>query len=151
MCAYAASEHGVLGLTRVAAMENAAHNIRINALVPGWTETPMVVAKPALSAALCMCGKSPMKDYKKDVTMWHDAFNTKGPRLVDRIISEDWVDIPAAPGQPPGREGMRHLIVQLTTRDSGSGSIATIPRRDQLLCRKHLSQALCEVAFELGA
>jgi NAD(P)-dependent dehydrogenase (short-subunit alcohol dehydrogenase family) len=44
MCAYAASKHGVLGLTRVAAMENAAHNIRINALAPGWTETPMVVA-----------------------------------------------------------------------------------------------------------
>jgi NAD(P)-dependent dehydrogenase (short-subunit alcohol dehydrogenase family) len=42
MCAYAASKHGVLGLTRVAAMENAAHGVRINALAPGWTETPMV-------------------------------------------------------------------------------------------------------------
>jgi NAD(P)-dependent dehydrogenase (short-subunit alcohol dehydrogenase family) len=47
MCAYAASKHGVLGLTRVAAMENAAHNVRINALAPGWTETPMVVANSA--------------------------------------------------------------------------------------------------------
>ena len=46
-CAYAASKHGVLGLTRVAAMENAAHNVRINALAPGWTETPMVVANSA--------------------------------------------------------------------------------------------------------
>jgi len=44
MCAYSASKHGILGLTRVAAMENAAHNIRINALAPGWTETPMVAA-----------------------------------------------------------------------------------------------------------
>ena len=56
-----------------------------------------------------------MNDYKKDVTIWYDAFNTKDARLVDRILSEDWVDIPAAPGQPPGREGMKHLIVQLTT------------------------------------
>jgi NAD(P)-dependent dehydrogenase (short-subunit alcohol dehydrogenase family) len=47
MSAYAASKHGVLGLTRVAAMENAAHNIRVNALVPGWTETPMVAANSA--------------------------------------------------------------------------------------------------------
>ncbi len=47
MCAYAASKHGVLGLTRVAAMENAAHHVRINALAPGWTETPMVVANSA--------------------------------------------------------------------------------------------------------
>ena len=42
MSAYAASKHGVHGLTRVAAMENAAHGVRINALAPGWTETPMV-------------------------------------------------------------------------------------------------------------
>jgi NAD(P)-dependent dehydrogenase (short-subunit alcohol dehydrogenase family) len=44
MSAYAASKHGVHGLTRVAAMENAAHGVRVNALAPGWTETPMVVA-----------------------------------------------------------------------------------------------------------
>jgi len=56
-----------------------------------------------------------MDDYKKDVTIWYEAFNTKDPRLVDRILSEEWVDIPAAPGQPPGREGMKHLIAQLTT------------------------------------
>ena len=56
-----------------------------------------------------------MDDYKKDVTIWYDAFNTKDPRLVDRTLSEDWVDIPAAPGQPPGSEGMKHLIAQLTT------------------------------------
>lgn len=42
MSAYAASKHGVLGLTRVAAMETAAAGIRVNALAPGWTETPMV-------------------------------------------------------------------------------------------------------------
>jgi len=51
MCAYAASKHGVHGLTRVAAMENAAHGIRVNALAPGWTETPMVVANSAQNPA----------------------------------------------------------------------------------------------------
>jgi NAD(P)-dependent dehydrogenase (short-subunit alcohol dehydrogenase family) len=44
MSAYAASKHGVHGLTRVAAMENAARGIRVNAIAPGWTETPMVAA-----------------------------------------------------------------------------------------------------------
>src|SRR5437588_4712993 len=57
MCAYAASKTGIHGLTRVANMENAAHNIRINTLVPGWTETPMVAANsaqnPAAAAWLC--------------------------------------------------------------------------------------------------
>ena len=51
MCAYAASKHGVLGLTRVAAMENAAHNVRVNALAPGWTDTPMVAANSAQNPA----------------------------------------------------------------------------------------------------
>ncbi len=51
MSAYAASKHGVHGLTRVAAMENAAHNVRVNALAPGWTETPMVQAASAQNPA----------------------------------------------------------------------------------------------------
>lgn len=51
MCAYAASKHGVHGLTRVAAMENAAHNVRVNTLAPGWTETPMVIANSAQNPA----------------------------------------------------------------------------------------------------
>ncbi|WP_246671873.1 MULTISPECIES: SDR family NAD(P)-dependent oxidoreductase [unclassified Mesorhizobium] len=51
MCAYAASKHGVHGLTRVAAMENAAHGIRVNALAPGWTETPMVVTASAQNSS----------------------------------------------------------------------------------------------------
>jgi NAD(P)-dependent dehydrogenase (short-subunit alcohol dehydrogenase family) len=47
MCAYAASKHGIHGLTRVASMENGAHNIRVNTLAPGWTDTPMVHAAGA--------------------------------------------------------------------------------------------------------
>jgi len=40
--AYAAAKGGVIQLTRTAAAEYAAANIRINALCPGATETPMV-------------------------------------------------------------------------------------------------------------
>jgi NAD(P)-dependent dehydrogenase (short-subunit alcohol dehydrogenase family) len=51
MCAYAASKHGIHGLTRVASMENAAHNVRVNTLAPGWTETPMVAVASAQNPA----------------------------------------------------------------------------------------------------
>ncbi|WP_069887253.1 SDR family NAD(P)-dependent oxidoreductase [Streptomyces luteocolor] len=39
--AYAATKHAILGLTRVAAMELAGRNIRVNAVCPGAVDTPM--------------------------------------------------------------------------------------------------------------
>jgi NAD(P)-dependent dehydrogenase (short-subunit alcohol dehydrogenase family) len=39
--AYAASKAGLIGLTQVLAAEYGAHNIRVNALLPGGTATPM--------------------------------------------------------------------------------------------------------------
>ena len=41
MSAYIASKHGVLGLTRTAAVEYGAKGIRVNALCPGAVQTPM--------------------------------------------------------------------------------------------------------------
>lgn len=40
--AYNSAKHGVIGLTKVAALEGAEHGITVNALCPGYVETPLV-------------------------------------------------------------------------------------------------------------
>ena len=42
MGAYCAAAHGVLGLTRTAALEEGQHNIRVNAVCPGAVETDLL-------------------------------------------------------------------------------------------------------------
>jgi len=43
--AYTAAKHGVLGLTKVTALELATEKIRVNAVCPGFIETPMVMQR----------------------------------------------------------------------------------------------------------
>lgn len=40
--AYVAAKHGVIGLTKVVALENAEANVTCNAICPGWVLTPLV-------------------------------------------------------------------------------------------------------------
>jgi NAD(P)-dependent dehydrogenase (short-subunit alcohol dehydrogenase family) len=59
---YHASKHGVLGLTKSAALEYASRGIRINAVCPGIIETPMV-------AGMMLSEEKAMNELMKDVPM----------------------------------------------------------------------------------
>ena len=57
--AYVASKHGVLGLTRAAAVDYAAQCVRVNAIGPGYIDTPMLARKDA-AAREAIAGWHPM-------------------------------------------------------------------------------------------
>ncbi|MGY3089602.1 NAD(P)-dependent dehydrogenase (short-subunit alcohol dehydrogenase family) [Hymenobacter sp. UYAg731] len=60
LSAYVASKHGVLGLTRVAALEFARRNVRVNALCPYYIDTPLIKDAPE-EVRNQMVSMSPMK------------------------------------------------------------------------------------------
>jgi predicted ester cyclase len=44
------------------------------------------------------------------VETFYRAFSDKQPDLVDEVLAHDWDDIPLAPGQAPGPEGIKSII-----------------------------------------
>jgi NAD(P)-dependent dehydrogenase (short-subunit alcohol dehydrogenase family) len=57
--AYTTAKHGLIGLTRSAASELAAHGVRVNAVAPGTTVTNMIVqGRGSLEAALDAAARS---------------------------------------------------------------------------------------------
>ena len=60
LSAYVASKHGVLGLTKTAALEFARRNVRVNALCPYYIDTPLIKDAPE-ELRNQMIAASPMK------------------------------------------------------------------------------------------
>ena len=50
--AYTASKHAVLGLTRTASEDYAKDGLKINAICPGYIETPMTMGSPLVRQAM---------------------------------------------------------------------------------------------------
>ena len=53
--AYVTAKHGLIGLTKVTALENAATGVTCNAICPGWVLTPLVQKQIDAKAAAWGC------------------------------------------------------------------------------------------------
>jgi len=62
--AYVASKHGIVGLTKVTALENATSGVTCNAICPGWVLTPLVQKQVDARAA---AGKISNEEAKKQL------------------------------------------------------------------------------------
>ena len=116
LAAYNAAKHGVVGLSRTAALEYAGQGIRVNAVCPGWTETPMVMDEGPVPASnpdvyAAIAGLAPMRRLAQPIEIaqavaWlcSDAasFVTGQPLVVDGGVAagreriEDQLHPPAA-------------------------------------------------------
>jgi NAD(P)-dependent dehydrogenase (short-subunit alcohol dehydrogenase family) len=73
--AYVSAKHGLIGLTQNAALEYAAHNIRVNCVGPGFIRTPLVeknIPPEALAgiAALHPLGRLGTSDEVAELVLW---------------------------------------------------------------------------------
>lgn len=50
--AYTATKHGIIGLTRTASEDYAKDGLRINAICPGYTETPLTTKSPEIAKVM---------------------------------------------------------------------------------------------------
>ena len=90
--AYVASKHGILGLTKTAALEYAQSGIRVTAVCPGFIHTPMVDSGLSAAAAQAIAGQHAMGRMGRpeeiaDAVVWlctdAAAFVTGQPLVID--------------------------------------------------------------------
>jgi NAD(P)-dependent dehydrogenase (short-subunit alcohol dehydrogenase family) len=58
--AYTTAKHGLVGLTKVAAIEYARYGIRVNAVGPGWIDTPLLSEHLEAASTRRMAALQPM-------------------------------------------------------------------------------------------
>lgn len=67
---YSAAKHGVIGLTKTAAIDHAREAIRVNAICPGYIETPLHEPRKWDPAVLSPLGRAGRADEVADAALW---------------------------------------------------------------------------------
>lgn len=81
--AYDASKHGVLGLTRAAAKENGAREIRVNAVAPGSIHTPL------MDKSFAFHGRSPDEPFDDTAAFGRHGTATEVANVIVFLLSPE--------------------------------------------------------------
>lgn len=87
--AYSASKWGLIGLAKSAALELGAHDITVNALIPGLINTTLTRHESRYATAIRSAGKQPSGDEEEDERRAVDVRQKKVPLDVPWLEPED--------------------------------------------------------------
>jgi NAD(P)-dependent dehydrogenase (short-subunit alcohol dehydrogenase family) len=86
---YSASKWGLIGLMKSAALELGAHNITVNAVIPGLTDTALTRHEDRYAQAISEAGQLPSGDMANDERTAIELLKAKTPLGVAWIEPED--------------------------------------------------------------
>ena len=89
IAAYTAAKHGVLGLTRALAVELVAHNITVNAICPGYVDTPMTDRSIANIAARTKMSEGDARAVLKNSSPQHRLITPEEVAAVAVMLASD--------------------------------------------------------------
>jgi NAD(P)-dependent dehydrogenase (short-subunit alcohol dehydrogenase family) len=87
--AYSASKWGIIGLMKSAALELGAHNITVNAVIPGLVDTALTRHEERYAQAIAESGQEPTGDPVQDEQRAMQALTAKTPLGVPWLEPED--------------------------------------------------------------
>ena len=70
----------------------------------------IVAAATALSLVGATASAQTETVEAQTIRHFYEVFNTGDANLLDLVLAEDWVHIPAAPGEVPGRDGFKAMV-----------------------------------------
>jgi NAD(P)-dependent dehydrogenase (short-subunit alcohol dehydrogenase family) len=86
---YSASKWGIIGLMKSAALELGAHNITVNAVIPGLVDTVLTRHEDRYAQAITEGGSEPTGDPREDEPKAIEALRAKTPLAVPWIEPRD--------------------------------------------------------------
>ena len=74
--------------------------------ITGYIKTAAIVAVASTIAT----GAMAETDNTETVKFFYDAYNENNPDLLDKVLAENWEDIPPNPGQDIGRDAFKPYV-----------------------------------------